>query len=304
MRVFPCQEHTLDFLTDPPQDSTLPSMRLSVITDEIAQDLSHALAVMSEYGLKEAELRNVYGKYIVDADEDLLRRVEQDLAAGGFTVPCIDTPLYKCDLTGLAAATGATHNAQERTLDDQIPLLERSIALCKRFNAPYIRIFAFWRRGPLTDEIEDRIAQELVRPCQIAEAAGVTLLLENEHACYLGSGVETARMIARVNSPALKMLWDPGNALHAGELPFPTGWEAARSYTEHIHIKDARRLSEDKLAWTVIGEGDIDYKGQIAALKASNYSGVIALETHYKAPGGDSETSSRACLEGMIQLCR
>ena len=111
-------------------------------------------------------------------------------------------------------------------------------------------------------------------------------------------------MIARVNSPALKMLWDPGNALHAGELPFPTGWEAARSYTEHIHIKDARRLSEDKLAWTVVGEGDIDYKGQIAALKASNYSGVIALETHYKAPGGDSETSSRACLEGMIQLCR
>jgi sugar phosphate isomerase/epimerase len=279
-------------------------MRLSVITDEIAQDLSHALAVMAEYGLKEAELRNVYGKYIVDADEALLSQVEQDLEKAGFTVPCIDTPLYKCDLAGLATATGATHNAQERTLADQLPLLERSIALCKRFHAPYIRIFAFWKRGPLTEQIEDQIAAELVRPCQIAEEAGVTLLLENEHACYLGSGEETARMVARIGSPALKMLWDPGNALHAGELPFPTGWEAARPYTAHIHVKDARKLEDGKLAWTVVGEGDIDYKGQVAALKASGYTGVIALETHYKAPGGDPESSSRACLEGMIQLCR
>ena len=279
-------------------------MRLSVITDEIAQDLSHALAVMSEYGLKEAELRNVYGTYIVDADEALLSRVEQDLAKGGFTVPCIDTPLYKCDLSGLEAATGATHNAQERTLEDQIPLLERSIALCKRFNAPYIRIFAFWRRGPLTEEIEDRIAAELVRPCQIAQDAGITLLLENEHACYLGTGVETARMVERIGSPALKMLWDPGNALHAGESPFPEGWDAAWPYTAHVHIKDALKREDGTLAWTVVGEGAIDYKGQFAALKAIHYAGVVALETHYKAPGGDSEASSRACLEGMIQLCR
>jgi sugar phosphate isomerase/epimerase len=279
-------------------------MRLSVITDEIAQDLSHALAVMAEYGLNEAELRNIYGKYIVDADEALLSRVEQELAAAGFTVPCIDTPLYKCDLGGEGSATGATHNAQERTLADQLPLLEKSIALAKRFGAPYIRIFAFWKRGPLTPEIEDQIAEALAPACKVAEAAGVTLLLENEHACYLGTGEETARMVARLNSPALKMLWDPGNALCAGELPFPTGWEAAQPYTVHIHIKDAKQLEDNQQLWTVVGEGDIDFKGQFDALKASGYSGVIALETHYKAPEGGPEASSRACLEGMIKLCR
>lgn len=279
-------------------------MRLSVITDEIAQDLAHALAVMAEYGLNEAELRNVYGKYIVDADEALLSRVEQDLATAGFTVPCIDTPLYKCDLTGFGSATGATHNAQERTLADQLPLLEKSIALCKRFNAPYIRIFAFWKRGPLTPEVEDAIAEALAPACRLAEDAGITLLLENEHACFLGTGEETARMVARLGSPALKMLWDPGNALHAGELPFPTGWEAAQPYVAHIHIKDARKLSDGKLEWTVVGQGDIDFKGQFAALKASGYSGVVALETHYKDASGQPESSSRACLEGMIALCR
>lgn len=277
-------------------------MRLSVITDEIAQDLGHALSVMAEYGLKEAELRNVYGKYIVDADEALLQRVEKDLSTAGFTVPCIDTPLFKCDLDHQGSATGATHNAHERTLDDQQALLEQSITLCKRFGAPYIRIFAFWRRGPLTPELEDRIALALDPYCKVAEKAGVTLLLENEHACFLGAGVETARMVEKIGSPALKMLWDPGNALYAGEEPFPLGWEAARPYTEHIHIKDARLTAEGKLAWTVVGEGDIDYKGQFKALKATGFKGVIALETHYKAPSGDPEESSRACLTGLKKL--
>jgi sugar phosphate isomerase/epimerase len=183
---------------------------------------------MAEYGCRDAELRNVYEKYIVDADEALLSRVEADLSAAGMRVICIDTPLFKCDLDGGNAPTGPTHGAQDRTLEDQMTLLQHSIDLCKRFDAPFIRIFSFWRRGQLTPEIEDKIADALVRPCEIAERAGVTLLLENEHACYLGTGKETARVIEKIGSPALKMVWDPGNAYMAGERPFPSGYDAAR----------------------------------------------------------------------------
>lgn len=278
-------------------------MRLSVITDEISQDLGHALDVMAEYGCRDAELRNIYGKYIVDADESLLAKAEAELKARGFTVPCIDTPFFKCDLEGASTpASGPTHGAQDRALDEQMSLLQRSIDLCKRFDAPYIRIFSFWRRGPLTPEIEDRIADALVRPCEVAARAGVTLLLENEHACYLGTGKETARMVERVGSPALKMIWDPGNAFMAGEQPYPAGYEAARAHTLHIHIKDARVQDDGSLVWTVVGEGEIDYKGQFKALVDSGYRGVLALETHYKAASGDPEEASRACLAGMKRL--
>jgi sugar phosphate isomerase/epimerase len=278
-------------------------MRLSVITDEISQDLAHALDVMAEYGCKDAELRNVYGKYIVDADEELLAKVESDLKSRGFTVPCIDTPLFKCDLDPADGPSGGpTHNAQERTLDDQMTLLQHSIDLCKRFDAPYIRIFSFWRRGALTPEIEDRIADALVRPAEVAARAGVTLLLENEHACYLGTGKETARVVERVGSPALKMVWDPGNAFMAGEQPFPSGYEAAKQHTVHIHIKDALVTADNKLQWTIVGQGEIDYPGQFAALAASGYQGVIALETHFKTESGSTEEASRLCLEGMKRL--
>jgi sugar phosphate isomerase/epimerase len=279
-------------------------MRLSVITDEISQDLGHALDVMKEYGCTDAELRNVWNTYIVDADEEMLQRVEKELARTGMTVPCIDTPLYKCDLEEKPqeGETGPMHLAKQRTLADQLPLLQHSIDLCKRFNAPYIRIFSFWRRGQLTPEIEDKIADALVRPCEVAARAGVTLLLENEHACYLGTGAETARVIERVGSPALKMVWDPGNAFMAGEQPFPSGYEAAKAHIAHIHIKDASVSAEGKLNWTVVGDGDIDYAGHFKALKAAGYGGVLALETHWKGPNNNPEEASRLCLDGMKRL--
>lgn len=278
-------------------------MRLCVITDEISQDLGQALDVMAEYGCKDAELRNLYGKYIVDSDEDDLKRAEAELKRVGMAVPCIDTPLYKCDLFDEGGeATGATHGAQARSLDDQMHLLQKSIDLCKRFDAPYIRIFSFWRRGSMTPEIEERIVTALMRPAEVAERAGVTLLLENEHACYLGTGAETARVVEKIGSPALKMVWDPGNAYMAGEQPFPSGYEAAAAHVLHVHIKDARATEDGKLQWTVVGEGEVDYAGQFAALKRAGYVGAISLETHYKAPSGDPVESSRLCLAGMKRL--
>jgi sugar phosphate isomerase/epimerase len=288
-------------------EGTTP-MRLCVITDEISQDLGHALDVMAEYGCQEAELRNVYDKYIVDASEEDLQKVATELDRRGFRVSCIDTPFFKCDLPGTAsgseAAAGATHGASERgnDWDAQMHLLHRAIDLCKRFDTPYLRIFSFWRRGPLTPDVEERIVALLVPAAEVAERAGVTLLLENEHACYLGTGKEAARVIEKVGSPALKMIWDPGNAFMAGEQPFPAGYNEAAPHTLHLHVKDARASDDGKLSWTVVGEGEIDYAGQFAALVRAGFSGAVSLETHFAAPGGDKESASRACLAGMKRL--
>lgn len=278
-------------------------MRLSAITDEISQDVNDALAMMVEYGCRDVELRNVYGKYIVDADETILARVDADIRQYGMRVTCIDTPFFKCDLEGgSGAGSGPTHGALDRRIDEQMQLLQRAIDLCKRFDAPFIRIFSFWKHGSLTPDVEDRIADLMVRPAEVAARAGVTLLLENEHACYLGTGKEAARVVEMVGSPALRMIWDPGNAFMAGEQPFPSGYEAARPHTAHVHVKDARLTDAGKLEWTVVGEGEIDYAAQFRALKESGYVGVLSLETHYRAPDGNQDAVSRKCLEAMKRL--
>lgn len=277
-------------------------MYLCAITDEISQDLAHALSVLREFGADRAELRNVYDTYLVDGDEALIARAEADLKSAGFSVSCLDTPLFKCDLDENAAPMGATHGATERTHADQQTLLLRAIDLAKRFDTPYLRIFSFWKRGRLTPEIEDRIADALVRPCELAERAGITLLLENEHACYLGTAAETARVINRVGSPALKMVFDPGNSFMAGENPFPAGFDAARTYLAHLHVKDACVDGAGMPEWCAVGAGEIAYPALFAALKASGYTGAVSLETHYKGADGDGEKATRESLGNLKQL--
>lgn len=281
-------------------------IRPAVITDEITQDFERALDVMLEYGVRDAELRGLWGTNVMDLSPEQMQRAKTALQERGMRACGIASPLYKTYLLPRegAASSGPLHLAQERSLEDQLGLLERAIELTRYFDTNLIRIFAFWHQGDLTEEVFDKIVAALRPGVARAEEAGVVLGLENEHACFLRTGAETGRALAEINSPSLRGIWDPGNAYMAGEVPFPTGYAAMRPYLEHIHVKDARRGADGSQEWAIVGEGEIDYRGQIRALVEDGYTGLVSLETHYKAPGGDTEESSRVCLEGLLRLLR
>ena len=278
-------------------------MRITAITDEVSQDLSHALSVLKDYGCTSAELRNVYGTYIVDADNALIDRVYADLARAEMTLDCLDTPLFKCDLdrAGLEGV-GATHNAKERTLQDQWGLLDHCLALAHRLDTPFIRIFAFWRKGELTPVRRQEIIRILGLAAAIAGQAHKTLLLENEHACLLGTAAETVSVIREVNSPWLRFVWDPGNALMLGEPSLPDGYNVAKNYLSHIHIKDVTRDVTGHGSWACVGDGDGQYAALLSTLALDGYTGSIALETHWKSADQIPETASRLCLDRLFEM--
>ena len=279
-------------------------MQPAVITDEISQEFERALDVMWEYGVRAAELRGLWGTNVLDLDPERLERARRALRSRGMHVCGIASPLFKCDLHPRAGgeARGPLHLAVERSRDQQLTLLAHAIELCRFFETDQIRIFAFWRGGVPTPEIYDEIATCLRPAVERAEAAGIVLGLENEHACYLGTGAETAPLLARFGSPALRAVWDPGNAFMLGERPYPDGYEAIRPYLRHVHVKDAVRTPDGTGRWVIVGEGEVDYPGQFRALARDGYTGYVSLETHYRAPSGDPEESSRRCLEGMLRL--
>jgi len=279
-------------------------MHLAVITDEISQDLARAASVMLEYGVRAAELRGIWGVNVTEADESELARAREVINQNGLEVACIASPVFKCDIDSDAAVVeGPMHLASARSMPQQLELLRRCADLAHRFGTDLVRVFSFWRRGPLSPEIESRIVDAFAEPVRIAGMEGVTLLLENEHACYIGTGAETRRIVDAVGSPQLAVCWDPGNALCAGEEPYPDGYSAVRGAVRHVHIKDAKRHGENgDLKWCVVGEGDIDYVGHFSALRADGYSGYVSLETHYIPPNGTNEDGSRACLAALRQL--
>ncbi len=282
-------------------------MRLAAITDEIDDDLDHALDVLSEYGIQAVELRTVGGKNISAITHDELLSLRALIDARGLEVVSIASPVFKTDLpdaaVGRAGIVGDMHGATAVGFEDQIDLLERCIEIARRLNAPMIRTFTFWKRGPMTPDVEDKIVDSYATAARMAEDAGVTLIVENEHACFTGTGAETARLVSRIASPAVKIVWDPGNAVYAGESPFPAGYEAVRPLLAHVHVKDVliADAAAGALEWAVVGAGIARWPEQIAALKADGYGGFLSLETHYDG-GSGKEASSRKCLDELVRL--
>jgi sugar phosphate isomerase/epimerase len=278
-------------------------MRLSVITDEMSMDLAHALDAMKEYGCTGAEIRSLWGTNIGDLTDGQTDEALKLLEEAEMEVCCLASPLFKCELGGGDSAdAGNVHQATARTAIEQMELLKRLHGRAKQFGTNYVRTFAYWRRGELTPAIEDAIVAGMADAVKYAEDNDIVLLMENEHDCYLGTGVETAKFLARVNSPALQACWDPGNAYFAGEKPFPDGYKAIRNFVKHVHVKDAELLASGKHRFIVIGEGEVDYKGHLAALKADGYKGYLSVETHYKPYGGTAEQGTRLALQGLLKV--
>ena len=284
-------------------------MKLAVITDEISADLGHALDVMAEYGVSGAELRQIWDTNITEASTQDWQKAKDLLDARGMTVVGIASPFYKCGLPGAEpdGPAGPLHSASARGLGDQIALLERCFEAAAFFETTLIRTFSFWKNGPLTPEQEETIVDAYAEPAEMAARAGLTLGIENEHACCLGTGAQTARVLEEIGSPSVRAIWDPGNAFMAGELPYPDGYAAIKDFIVHVHLKDAKVPSSGLAPeWAVVGGGAIDYAGHFAALKAAGYSGWLSLETHYSghsAPNMSAkEASSRACLAGLQKL--
>jgi sugar phosphate isomerase/epimerase len=280
-------------------------MRVAIIADEVGQDMSEALDHIVSWGLDCIELRTAWGTNLVDLEEREVDRLVQLVRSRGLTVAAIASPVLKCWLdNSRRLAPGDAFFSRERNYTEHLALLDRAIDLAHRFGTSLVRCFAFWREedGPAA---WPQIVNRFEEPVKRAERGGVTLVLENESSTNVGTGAEIARLVNEVRSPHLAGLWDPGNAMYAGEVPYPSGYHAVRQFIAHVHIKDVKRTAKARGLETVPpGRGDVDFEGQLRALKADGYAGVLSLEPHYHPQGLTSAQSAEECVRALQKLLR
>ena len=276
---------------------------LGIITDELTQDLGEALAFLPSYGLRWCELREVWGRNVVGLPQSGLDRAKELLAQYNVRVSGIASPIFKWNLPGMDAKDGLGRDFQTAyTEEDAGTLLDKVFKLADFFGTRNVRIFSYWRMAE-PENTFPMIRDRLGEAAQVAAKNGIVLLLENEHACNVGTGSELGRLIREVDSPNLRGIWDPGNAFVLGETPFPDGYQQVRGLFPHMHIKDARTNEQTgRLEWMPVGGGSIDFKGQFDALRQEKYDGTMSLETHYRRPDGNKIESTRESLEGMLKL--
>jgi sugar phosphate isomerase/epimerase len=256
--------------------------RLGAVTDVFSPDVAAAAAQMRELGLHGAELRTLNGQNILEVGKQELDRALAALRENKLEVVAIASPLLKCNLD------------EWKTQSHQA---ERAFDIAKRAGAGIVRVFSGTRVAE-PETVFERVVDILQDLADKAGRRGLVIGLENDRSCNISTAQEMAGVLAAIDHSNLQVVWDPGSAYISGEKPFPSGYKMLdTARIALVHAKDCT-LEGHKPVWEPLGDGDIDWQGQIDALAADGYDGFIHLETYW--PGiGDCVRNLKQMVESL-----
>jgi sugar phosphate isomerase/epimerase len=239
------------------------------VTDVFSPDVAVAAAKMREFGMRGAELRTFNGHHVLEASHEEVEAALRTLLAHDLEVVAIVTPLLKCALDEVPA---------------QSELVDRALDLAAMMGAKIVRVFSGLRTAD-PDKCFERVVDLLQELADKAARRNLIIGLENDRSCNVATAQETAGILAAIDHTNLQIIWDPASAYISGEKPFPTGYQMLDvTRLALVHAKDCT-LEGHKPVWEPLGEGDIDWQGQIDALADDHYTGPIHLETYW--PGAE-----------------
>ncbi|HIE43926.1 MAG TPA: sugar phosphate isomerase/epimerase [Candidatus Omnitrophica bacterium] len=256
-------------------------MFFSGISDEAGKSIEVQINAHKELGWNYMEIRNVDGENLTLMDDAKFEEIYRKVTSAGMKVSCFAS----C----LANWSRPISNNFQVDLNE----LKQAIPRMQKFGTEFIRIMS-WPNDEKNPWKEERWRDEAIRRirelAKIAEDGGITMVHEN-CAGWAGESPEnTLEMLDRVNSPALKLVYDTGNVIDHNQDP----WDFYSKVKEHIvyvHIKDAIREG-DEFKPTYCGEGQGMVKEIIADLKKSNYQGGLSIEPHLSAMVHKGEEAS------------
>lgn len=282
--------------------ASLSDFRLGVTTDEIDDDLEVAIGFLRRFGLKYAEIRNLWGTYSTDLPLERIREARRLLDVNGIQTAILDTAFFKVELP-------PDNAAGRKALDAEWALLDRAFERARIFGTGKLRTFAFeYPRGGQPDPKHyPRIIELVKESVRRAKQHNMRLALENVGRSYVATARDAAEILEAIPDETLGLTWDPNNSAASGDArPYPDGYrllDPARIY--HVHLRDYRRLPSGRTEWCGVGEGEFDHLGQLRALLEFGYRETISLETHFTIDGSKakaSEFSIKALLEIIKQV--
>jgi sugar phosphate isomerase/epimerase len=242
---------------------------LTGFADEISQDLEVQLDVLQSEGIRHLELRNVWGKNVLELTDEEAARLKQRLQERGFKLSSIGSPIGKIRISD--------------PFEPHLKSFSRAIELARYLEAPYIRIFSFFiPEGEEAGTYEGEVLSRMKQLTAIAEREDIRLVHENEKHVYGDTGERCLGILQACDSPQLRAAFDPANFVQCGVRPMTDAYPLLAPYVAYIHIKDALMDSGEVVP---AGHGDGELPQLVQELKRRQYAGFMSLEPHLSAAG-------------------
>lgn len=142
------------------------------------------------------------------------------------------------------------------------------IGITRRLGARVLRTFTHHRYGPA---IFDHTLRDLRAVAALAERAGVIVAVENHEEF---TSADLVRLVAAIDSPWVRLLFDYGNPLPVLEPPH-VALRAMRPYVVACHMKDAVMIAKEHgpdgvptVMGVPLGQGSLDLLGLTRTLLA------------------------------------
>ena len=250
---------------------------LSAFADEISADPAEQLAVLKACRVRFIEFRSIHKTNVLKLTDEQIGEFKKRLDGEGFGLSAIGSPVGKV--------------AIDQPFEPHLDLFKRALHLCGVFGCPRVRVFSYYPPANSTlptnwTPHRDEVVRRTSVKAEMAAAAGVTLLHENEHNIFGDSPERVADLMRGVNSPALRCAYDAANWVFCGYDPVK-GWELTREWTTHLHIKDWKTPipGEGHGTGVIPGTGDGELSYSIADAVKRGYKGYAVMEPHLRGGG-------------------
>ncbi len=151
------------------------------------------------------------------------------------------------------------------TSDTRVDNLQKMLLVASQLGAERLRVYTQYD-APLSEQI-DWTVSDLRTIAPEAERLGITIVFEN-HEDFQGEVI--SRILAKVNHPRIRALYDYGNSQMVGEDPMEA-LRAMQAYIDAVHVKDHVIVSSEGRPWVQgvpLGQGCLPIMEQTEALYA------------------------------------
>ena len=237
---------------------------LSGFADEIDKNLTVQMNVMEKLGIHHIEMRGVNGKNLCDCTLEEAKQIKAQMDARGFSLSAIGSPIGKIQITD--------------PFEPHLKQFEHVLDLANLFGTKYIRLFSFYiPKGEDPAKYRDEVMKRMAAFVKAAEGRDVILMHENEKGIYGDMADRCLDIIRTINSPILRVTFDPANFVQCDEEVYPHAYELLSPYLTYMHIKDAVYSDHHVVP---AGEGDGRVLDVLNALAAKKFDGFLSLEPH------------------------